>query len=411
VTKLEVAMGQDVGFFAQTDTQECPGGEIRVGVLDPAFPERLVDRGRGARDPTYRGVATFGSDCTSNFSDACVAAKQNFLAGEAEQEEVDLSCGASGAAIAGIADQALVTFLGLPVSAARCPVDTEVFAMGLLQGRGDLSGDFYWSNPTSDGVPDTLGNTAGGAAPAVLAIADAGFLVGFGSDSGKVRLTWVPRQPPAPKNDGLTCGEEDLLCDDREAFSTAPLLGVLQLGELGSLGQFDGVRLASLELGEGIFALAVTWVEGCVRDADASFDGFAQIAVLEIDEESAQLTPVGDPVSLGPVGRPPMPIASDTPFVTPGFFRTVEGETEDPGDPLAPVPTLESVEGGMGFYVLLGDRRAVRLLVFDGQLLDPEEEIAVPSEARRHLSPDTPGAFLAFDPAGDRIVRAAISCE
>jgi hypothetical protein len=319
------------------------------------------------------------------------------------------ACGASAPAIAAIAEQGLVAFLGISAEEARCPASAPVFGLGLYVGQGGRSKDFFWSNPTNDGIPEVIGNTSGGAPPAVAAVSDEGFVVGFGGESGALELLWVPRQPLPSNNDGLTCGKEDPLCDDRDGLSTARLRGIQALGSLGNLGRFDGVQVAVQELTEGFFALAVTWVDGCVRQPDGALQGFAQILQLEASSAAVRATPVGETLELGQVAGPPLPVPSNGAFVSPGFSRP----SRDSDQPPVEQPTFEEPALGQGFFIVTPGKngKAVRVLSFDGAPLDTNEEISIPGPARAPLTSSDPGSFFSFDESAGSVVRATFSCE
>jgi hypothetical protein len=169
-----VAGGARLGYFAQIASNTCKGGELRVGVIDPEEDQAglsgFIDRGPGFRNPAYRGVATDGSLCSNNGRSDCIQAKADYLAMVNEgasasalndaRDLVTQSCGVSHPSIAAVGAQALVGYLGVPLTSSVCGGD-PVDVLGLLiHGRVGLrDGEFSWGDPSGNGVPSSCRTT------------------------------------------------------------------------------------------------------------------------------------------------------------------------------------------------------------------------------------------------------------
>jgi hypothetical protein len=66
INQTAATAGSKLGYFAQVKTLGCREGELRVGAIDPEAPDEFIDRGPGFRNPSYQGVATYGSPCTAH---------------------------------------------------------------------------------------------------------------------------------------------------------------------------------------------------------------------------------------------------------------------------------------------------------------------------------------------------------
>jgi hypothetical protein len=397
MTDFVVAVGGEHAFFAQVGRQGCSSGEIRVGVIDRADPTQLINRGRGERDPTYRGVATRGSACTDSGTPACAEAK---VSGDA----VIQACGASRPALAAADDQALVAYVGQQLSdEVECPsADASVFALGLHRDSGVHNGTFIWSNPTGDGEPDVIGHTRGGAAPAVAALADVGFLVAFPNQAGEVTLSYVPRQEDPPANSGLQCTKDpaDPTCDERGNLSTEPLRGIRDLGAWPNAGDADGVRLAVLPLADERVAVGLSWVDGCAR-RDGDFGrktAFARVLQLSLTgEDGPEIDFEGEVIELGETTRIPLLVPTTEPFFVSGFERSDRTVGDDRG----------------GFLALTHHTELTiqRLAAFDGELVDEDELITLASTGEVYLAPGPDGEVATYRAADSELRRISLACE
>ena len=387
--------GEKVAFFAYVNGQGCTSGELRVGVVDRTHPDEFIDRGLGARAPSYRGVATFGTRCSSNLSLECESLK----AGEdADPSDLSRACGVKSPSIAALSDQALVTYLGSKLSDEDCPAEeTNVLALGLFESHATFDSTIYWANPSDDGRPAIIGQTRSFSEPGTVSIGDTGFMVAHGAAKGKIRLVWVPKQKPPKDVAGISCPDDD--CESRKGVGTAPLEGIEELLVLSGAegGLADGIGMTLLDLGKNSVGLLLTWVDGCAAGA-GDFDRKAYAQLLHVDTSGTTPTieKSFDPVSLGRVRRPPVAVAASDHFVVEGLERNGQ-QAED--DRLG------------GFYVLLQDSAstAVRVAAFDGQLVDDDERIPLKDWA--YLSPLEPDTLLAHDESAFKIKRVELGCH
>jgi hypothetical protein len=126
VSDMAVTTADDFALFAGIRSNGCSSGELRVGLMDPAAPEELINRGRGQRNPTYRGVATRGSRCSSNLTEACDTLKEEVLAGTAGMSDLADVCGVSHPELAATGTHGLVAYLGASAAATDCGSTTPV---------------------------------------------------------------------------------------------------------------------------------------------------------------------------------------------------------------------------------------------------------------------------------------------
>lgn len=376
------AAGADLGFFAYTNTAGCKSGDLRVGVIDKTATNELIDRGLGFRDPSYRGVATRGSACSDNLTEACTELKNE----GADATDLASVCGVSRPSIAALSsDQALVAYLGSPQGTDSCPAqETNVLSL-VLHGRTASGPDqpFSWADPSDDGEPFILTTTRGGAAPAMLAVENNGFLVGTAAAEGGVELTWVPRQENSGRSSGLECPENG--CESRNDRHTDPVEGAesfhsLRGAEKGAL--VDGVGLSWLRLDDDEVALLVTWIEGCAIDGGTR-KGFAQLLRLKTTSAAPELEEEFGVIELGRTSSPPLGVAAAEDFVVPGLER---------GGRKA------RAKDASGFFVLTVDSHAeaVRVAAFDGKLVAADERIALNDEDETYLAGSSEGRFYSY---------------
>lgn len=390
---LTAAAGPRTGFFAAVNLEGCTAGELRVGIIDPSSKSQLIARGLGARDPTYRGVSTRGSACSDNGTAACKAAKE---AGEGTA--IANACGISKPALAASTDQALVAFLGHSASSNECKSSTKVLGLALHEQSAIFGKEYFWSNPSHDGEPDVLGSTNGGAAPAIAALGDRGYLVAFGNDDDELEILFVPSQPrpsalPSP---------DDLLTfpayEDRSTYETPPLAGVTQVAKLRETSLVDGVQLALLEKAADRVTVGLSWLDGCSRGGGNS-DAHFKLIELDLSEAVPSLAFQSARVELGSSSRAPIVLRSECPFVVSGLSRGGRKATR-------------SDDGG--FYVITGTKdlgaQAVRIAAFDGQRVDPNETLSPLPTGSTYLNAMGPGEFLSYS-EDQELVLSTFGCS
>jgi hypothetical protein len=383
------AANDNLAYFAYVNSRGCAAGELRVGVMEKDHPDELIDRGLGARAPTYRGVGTYGTACSDNGTSACAKAK-------AAGENTASACGVSHPAIAALPQQSLVAYLGSKLSASACPSqDTNVLGLAVHGSSATFDSTIYWGNPSGDGVPDALGKTRSGLAPAIQGIADQGFLVAHGAASGGVRLIWVPAQAAPNKTAGVTCPDND--CDSRDGVTTEPLAGIAELLTLNGSDVSDALGLAVMSLGEDQVAVLVTWVDGCALvDGRLNLNAYAQLLHLDTSDKTPEIVEEFEPVALGKTYRAPLAVPARDDFVVPGLERNGYESSEDTAS---------------GFYVLTNTDEAHirRLSVFDGALVDKDETIS--AENWNYLIALEPGTAVAHDPDAGKLKNVTVACD
>jgi hypothetical protein len=370
-TDSAVTAGSTMGFFATVNPVGCASGELRLGVIDPADRGAWLQRGPTRRSPTYRGVDSNAARCTASGTTACETAVAAFEGdpSAANRQSVIQNCGASRPALAAQDDHALMAFLGGPTPDS-CGGSSKPIRALMVHGRsGEFGETFIWADASNEGIPESIGTTRGGAAPAVISWTGGGFIVGHGDDSGQQRLVWVPQQAAPPVNSGIDCTTQ-AECSERTGVEIPALAGVAEIGVLeGSAGTVDGVTLSlvpALASGNGESVLGMAWWEGCNESGGEVF-----FRLLRLGESVAGAPPTllstTAPVSVGRSSSPPLLQHAADGFLAPGFERgglTASAEAESGAGTTG------------GFYVIIhADQgpRAVRLAVLDGALVDEGE--------------------------------------
>lgn len=393
--QTDTAAGKDVAFFAYINGKGCTSGELRVGVMEQNAPNEFIDRGLGSRDPSYKGVATYGSRCSDNGTKACGELKQQ---DDPSDSALAKSCGVSRPSIAALPDQALVAYLGEKLGTNRCPqTDTNVLALGIFASSDTFAKTIYWSNPTDDGSPEVIGTTRSGARPATLALRNDGFVIGHGTPDGKIRLVWVPEQDKPKKTNGTTCPNND--CDSRAGLETEPLANVTELALLsGSKSALsDAVAMHALALDDDTLALLVTWVDGCaVVDGDLNLNSYAQLLHVDFTEKMPRISQEFPVISLGKTKKSPLAVHSKDDFVVAGLKRNGH--------------TAQAHTAG-GFYVMTetSATHTVRVAAFDGALVDEDESIS--SQGWSYISALQSSTIVAHDAAASELKSVTISCN
>lgn len=394
--ETSVAAGENMGFFAYVNPTGCKSGELRVGGIDAQSPDDFIDRGLGFRDPTYRGVHTLGSACSSNLTPAC------FLAKEEGADNVQDVCGVSHPSIAALANQALVTYLGTRFGAPSCP-SKPANVLGLLLHERISPGQsapFVWTDPSLDGAPQILATTLSGDAPALLALKDKGFLVGTGTADGDISLTWVPAQSAPPRNAGDECPKEG--CDARSVH-TDPIEGITEWATVGTgtTELADSIRFSLLDLpdtedDDDEALLLISWLNGCSLTPGKHTASFR---VLKLDQ-SGEVPTLETSYSIGELGEtslPPLAAPSSKDFVVPGFERS--GETAS-----------ERTAGG--FYVFSMDDgiRVTRIAALDGKAVSKDESFVGEDPSEIYLTAVEDG-FLSHRPDDAEVFTNRIGCR
>jgi len=252
--------------------------------------------------------------------------------------------GASRPAVAALSSeteaQGLVAYLGAPLARAgvsrreRCEsamtsVPVEVLGLYRESRTGTLRD---WVTGSNDGQPETLGETNGVGAPAVVALGDEGWLVGYpeaaASGGTPLALHFVPRMPTPtqPFNERLPDGTTTPAHIRRPTAALAPAAAFVTVP---AGGRADFVRLAFGAERGGIQDVGVTWMEDCsaadVSDM-ATPTETVWFALVRFDPTTPGGATVTEPVQLStpgaPGGRPMVAWAGPgVSFVSPGWAR------------------------------------------------------------------------------------------
>lgn len=397
ITQAAVSSVESAAFFAFINTGGCSAGELRVGVIDSELPNEFIDRGLGARDPTYRGVMTRGSVCSDNLTTACQAVKS---AESPDAAQLRAACGVSQPSLSAISangvEQALVTFLGRATGSDACTEEVNVLALGLQRSTPSRENPFYWSNPSQDGEAEVLGATTSSAPPAVVGIDDLGYVVAYPSGDS-IEVKWIPALEQQGRVAGFDCPGED--CDSREGFETPSLPEVASLSSVDSgAASADAVRLSLLQLDGERLALGLSWLQGCGDATAEPRAARAQVLLFDRVEGSLELNESFPPLSLGDSSTPPLLLGTDTAFVVEGYER---GDFEADADSL----------GGFWAVTSPGGIEVRRIAVFDGALVDDREVLRGPSDLRFAWVGSAENEFLAEERSVGDFSSVQLLCD
>jgi len=308
------SVGGDGAFAAGIETAGCADGRLRAGWLTPEGT--LNTFGPEARSNIWLGVdvGDFGGR-------ACTG----------EQRATGVP-GASKPAVAalGPADQpqALAVYLGGPSAGRSCGTveSVPVEAIGLLRETA-LGGINTWVTGTNDGHPESLGETNGGGAPAVVSIGALGWVVGYPQatpDSATpIALHFVGRAEfpamYAPFSfDGTPAPAHARRATNALAYD-APFV------EVPATGSADYVQVAVGAVRRGVYDLGVTWLEDCAGVPIES----VWFSLVRFDPRSPSTATATAPTKISTPARGGFPTivyaGAASPFVTPGWSRIAGG--------------------------------------------------------------------------------------
>ena len=323
-------------IVAAVDTEGCDKGLLRVGHLED---HAVVLR----RPPEHSNIA-YGVDSDGKCTGASRASGTLGVARPA----------IAARAPDGDFPQALVSFIATPRDSAVCPsAPSDVEVLGIFRESIDNNPQIRWTSGTNDGIPQVIGQTAGGGRSVVLASdaeAAAGYFVAHGAAGGGLALHFVPEFTFNPND------KYELATPHTTAIrSTAPL----ELGEsevLFSDRDVDYVALTQVVADDHI-RLGVAWLEGaCGSETKLSF--------AEVSYSNDEGFRAGDALSVEPLERtpagPPTLSYVEAGFVMPGY------ESPETGD-------RATTSSSGGFMVAWADGDVLyarRILDLDQQLLD-----------------------------------------
>jgi len=296
------------------ETAGCADGRLRAGWLTP-------DGTLNVFGPEARSNIWLGIDVGEFSSRMCSGADRAMGAPGATQPAV---------AALGPADapQALAVYLGDSALRDRCGTLTSapVEAIGLIRETGGPAIN-TWLTGTNDGHPQTIGETRGGGAPAVVAIGALGWVVGYpqatADPATPVALHFVGRvEPPMVYLPRLPDGTPRPAHLRRE---TAPLAPDAPFVELPATGSADYVRVAVGAVRGRVYDLGVTWLEGCSGVPIES----VWFSLVRFDPRSPSTATATTPTKISTPARGGFPTivyaGAASPFVTPGWSRVAGG--------------------------------------------------------------------------------------
>lgn len=311
-------------LIATLTTQECGAGRILIGHTTP--PESVtVATGVPVvlRDPieldavsnSLAGIDTGGGKCTGASRPDC--------------DGMGAGCGAGRPQISVIASEipsdpserrvaeGLVGWVGDTVERAHCggavaPVEAVV---AHVQTGLERLIRFFWVTSSGNAIPERLGETMGGGAPALSEWLGRGWVVAFGNAAGNVQLLWIPSQPPPPMSPST-----DLVPD---------LEGVTVLGEIPATGADHVVMAIGSERSSGL-EIGLAWLEGCGTAAQRVV--FRRARATVSGENLSAVEALGGPVELeastSSLGAPALAYSRAN-FLVPGTMRGDELVSED----------------------------------------------------------------------------------
>lgn len=308
-------------LLATVTTRQCAGGRLLIGHSPPetstvtGVPVVLRDPEEfNAVSNSLTGIDTGGGNCTGASRPDC--------------DGTGAGCGAGRPEISVIASeiptrveerrvaQGLVAWVGDTIERPHCGGDVAPIeaVVAHLQRRVDPE-EVFWVTASGDAVPERLGESAGGGAPALTAWMDRGWVVAFGNAAGNVQVLWIPSQPAPPM------GLSPLPVPDLE--------GVTTLGELPANGADHVVVAIGSDRGVGL-EVGFAWLEGCgsgaqrvvFRRALATASG-ANLASIEALGDSVELE-----ASTSILGAPSLAYSAAN-FLAVGTMRAGELVAED----------------------------------------------------------------------------------
>ena len=261
-------------FAVGVTTQGCVAGVLRAGWFDEN------DGSVSIYGPEARSNIWLGVDVTDFPALGDGGTGRTACSGASRGEP-----GASRPAVAALSSetdaQALVAYLGAPLARAgvsrreRCESATTSVPVEMLglyrESRMATLRD--WVTGSNDGQPETLGETHGVGAPAVVALGDQGWLVAYpeaaASGGTPIALHFVPRMPALaqPFNERLADGGTTPAHIRRP---TAPLNPAAAFLTVPAGGRADHVAIAFGAERGGIQDVGVTWMEDCSANDPAS---------------------------------------------------------------------------------------------------------------------------------------------
>lgn len=354
----------------------CEAGQLRVGFFELGEDPNVILRGPSRRSNSYLGV-----DLSDNGACSEVSTSGGTSTGVARPTLAVLER-------EGHSPQALVSWIANQNSRDECGGESApVRVIGaFLESNQTFNRGFGWVTTTNEAESQNLGYTNGGGRPSVVALADEGYLVGYGDENGALALHFIPTPDDPPVYDGYTCCAEgdhldecagvDLVCSgehDRAGLETQPIEGIVTLDPIdpGNGGSVDHVVISVGTVDDTIVELGVVWLEGCGTDTESV--GFRRLVLRSHGGRPVEIDEIGPVERLAGrfgegrrIGSPTLAY-QDIGFVLEGFER-------------GGITAAEQDLGGWFVAWSVGPQRtgqvfARRVLELDGRVLDLEERL------------------------------------
>ena len=361
-------VGSQGAFAVGIQTSGCAAGRLRTGWLDPA--QKLLMYGPEARSNVWLGVdvGAFRVDGGGVEADGGVRDTLSACSGAARGVP-----GATRPSVAALgpatSPEGLAVYLGDARSRDRCGDLVAVPVLGLGLFRETATGPINaWVTGTNDGDPEPFGETYGGGAPAVAAVGELGWVVGYAAanttGATPLALHYVRKFTAPALFSPVIPGVGPTPAHLRRA--TVPLAPEAPFFEIPAGGRADYVGLAVGTLRGSTYDLGVTWMEDCTGTGTETV-WFSLVRFDPAAPESATSTaPVQLSTGTAPGGFPAIVHAGGTsPFVASGWAR--EG-----GEPVAADARGGFIVAWAGTGPMRGGTAvyAVRVSEADGLALD-----------------------------------------
>jgi len=163
-----------VWVVASLNARGCAGGQLRLGISTGETPSDVLALGPESRSDVFAGVDV------DVISGGCTGASRGDSIRGAAQPEISVAAGDVSGRGTG-----LVVYLARPASGLSSCGSTSAFdveALGMYFAPA-IATEAGYVHASNDGVPITLGRTAGVGRPSIIALSEGGWLVGFGSPS------------------------------------------------------------------------------------------------------------------------------------------------------------------------------------------------------------------------------------
>ncbi|HEY6728495.1 MAG TPA: putative metal-binding motif-containing protein [Polyangiaceae bacterium] len=367
-------------IVAAIDTEGCNDGLLRIGHLEG---RELVLR----RPPEHSNIA-YGVDSDGKCTGASRASGTLGVARPAiaaRQPEGDYP-------------QALVGFIAAPQDSDACAgASTDVEVLGIFRESIRNNPKIRWTSGTNDGVPQVIGQSAGGGRPVVLATDTEdgpGYLVAYGAAGGGLALHFVEEFPFRDHNNEYVLATPHTT----EIRATAPLeIGAPRV--LFEDRDIDHVALLEVGADDDGLRLGFAWIE------DACSSG-RTLHFAEAGYEDGEFR-ADEPLTITKLSSPPTaaPTLSyvEQGFVMPGY------ESPETGD-------RATATNNGGFVIAWADDGVLyarRILDLDQRLLD-EQPLQV-HQGEGLLTPLLFQAaeqtrFAVFDHESSKLQAGEVSC-